>query len=73
MFRFVISIAGQMVCYSRLMYMPMSYLYGKRFVGTLTPLVQTLRKELYPQLYDDIDWNKARNTCAMVTDVNPFF
>lgn len=55
---------GKMLCYCRLVYMPMSYLYGKRFVGPLTPLVQSLRKELYIQPYHDINWNKARNTCA---------
>lgn len=55
---------GKMLCYCRLVYMPMSYLYGKRFVGTLTPLVQTLRKEIYTQPYHEINWNKARNTCA---------
>ena len=58
--------AGKMLCYCRLVYMPMSYLYGKRFVGPLTPLIQLLRKELYIQPYHDINWNKARNTCAKV-------
>ncbi|KAJ8448506.1 hypothetical protein Cgig2_012150 [Carnegiea gigantea] len=61
-----IQLPGQLQNYFRLVYMPMSYLYGKRFVGTLTSLVQTLRNELYPQPYEDIDWNKARNTCAKV-------
>ncbi|KAJ8445210.1 LOW QUALITY PROTEIN: hypothetical protein Cgig2_024416 [Carnegiea gigantea] len=56
--------AGKMLCYCRLVYMPMSYLYGKRFVGPLTPLIQSLRKELYIQPYHDINWNNARNTCA---------
>ncbi|XAR63784.1 Lupeol synthase [Bertholletia excelsa] len=55
---------GKMLCYCRLVYMPMSYLYGKRFVGQITKIVQSLRQELYPQPYYEIDWNKARNTCA---------
>ncbi|XP_057520604.1 lupeol synthase-like isoform X2 [Amaranthus tricolor] len=55
---------GKMLCYCRLVYMPMSYLYGKRFVGPITPLIQSLRTELYTQSYHHIDWNKARNTCA---------
>ncbi|XP_075094977.1 lupeol synthase-like isoform X1 [Nicotiana tabacum] len=55
---------GKMLCYGRLVYMPMSYLYGKRFVGTITSLVQSIRDEIHNQPYYEIDWNKARNTCA---------
>ncbi|KAL3533202.1 hypothetical protein ACH5RR_006723 [Cinchona calisaya] len=55
---------GKMLCYCRLVYMPMSYLYGKRFVGTITGLVKDIREELYVQPYHEINWNKARNTCA---------
>ncbi|KAL8153522.1 hypothetical protein V2J09_011282 [Rumex salicifolius] len=55
---------SKMLCYCRLVYMPMSYLYGKRFVGKITPLIQELRRELYVQPYDVVDWNLARNTCA---------
>lgn len=55
-----------MLCYCRLVYMPMSYLYGKRFVGPITKLVKSLREELYNQPYDQINWNKARNTVAKV-------
>nr|GMD91032.1 lupeol synthase-like [Ipomoea batatas] len=45
-------------------YMPMSYLYGKRFVGKITTLVESLRKEIHSQSYAKINWNHARNTCA---------
>lgn len=55
---------GRMWCHCRMVYLPMSYLYGKRFVGPITPTVQSLRKELYAVPYDEIDWNKARNLCA---------
>ncbi|KAJ4709155.1 Terpene cyclase/mutase family member [Melia azedarach] len=55
---------GKMLCYCRLVYMPMSYLYGKRFVGTITPLIQSLRLELYNEPYHLINWNKARYTVA---------
>lgn len=55
---------GKMLCYCRLVYMPMSYLYGKRFVGPITKLVRSLRQELYSQAYHGINWNTARNTCA---------
>ncbi|KAL5540144.1 hypothetical protein UlMin_042368 [Ulmus minor] len=55
---------GKMLCYFRLVYMPMSYLYGKRFVGSITSLVQSLRQELYTDSYHQINWNKARNIVA---------
>ncbi|XP_072991104.1 cycloartenol synthase-like [Typha latifolia] len=55
---------GRMWCHCRMVYLPMSYIYGKRFVGPITSLVQSLRKELYTLPYHQIDWNKARNECA---------
>ncbi|PHT73318.1 Beta-amyrin synthase [Capsicum annuum] len=55
---------AKMWCYCRLVYMPMSYLYGKRFVGPITPLILQLREELYDQPYDEINWKKVRRVCA---------
>ncbi|EYU25764.1 hypothetical protein ABFS82_10G074300 [Erythranthe guttata] len=55
---------GKMSCYSRSAYRPMSYVYGKRFVGPITGLIQSLRREIYIEPYPEINWNKARNTCA---------
>nr|Q8W3Z4.1 RecName: Full=Cycloartenol synthase [Betula platyphylla]BAB83085.1 cycloartenol synthase [Betula platyphylla] len=55
---------GRMWCHCRMVYLPMSYLYGKRFVGPITSTIQSLRKELYTVPYHEIDWNKARNDCA---------
>ncbi|KAJ4879374.1 Amyrin synthase LUP2 [Raphanus sativus] len=51
-------------CFCRLVYLFMSYFYGKRFVGPVTPLVFQLREELYVQAYEDINWNSARHLCA---------
>lgn len=45
-------------------YLPMSYVYGMRGTGKLTPLVRSLRQELYPGKYESINWNAARNQCA---------
>lgn len=45
-------------------YLPMSYVYGARATGRITPLVEALRCELYRAPYDEIDWNRARNECA---------
>ncbi|TYK04001.1 cycloartenol synthase [Cucumis melo var. makuwa] len=55
---------GRMWCHCRMVYLPMCYLYGKRFVGPITPIIRSLRKELYLVPYHEIDWNEARNQCA---------
>ncbi|MFS7923487.1 putative beta-amyrin synthase [Helianthus anomalus] len=55
---------AKMWCYCRLVYMPMSYLYGKRFVGPITPLILQLREELYAQPYNEINWRSIRHLCA---------
>ncbi|KAF5182216.1 Cycloartenol synthase, partial [Thalictrum thalictroides] len=55
---------GNLWCYCRLTFMPISYLYGKRFVGPITDLVLSLRHELYGIPYHEIDWNKARHSCS---------
>ncbi|KAL0012880.1 hypothetical protein SO802_007988 [Lithocarpus litseifolius] len=55
---------AKMWIYCRLVYMPFSYLYGKRFVGPITPLILQLREELYTQPYSEINWRKMRHLCA---------
>eukprot|EP00607_Mallomonas_marina_P010769 CAMPEP_0182422772 /NCGR_PEP_ID=MMETSP1167-20130531/8545_1 /TAXON_ID=2988 /ORGANISM="Mallomonas Sp, Strain CCMP3275" /LENGTH=689 /DNA_ID=CAMNT_0024601113 /DNA_START=357 /DNA_END=2426 /DNA_ORIENTATION=+ len=59
---------GRMWCHSRMVYLPMCYLYGKRYSADISkdPLLQQLRIELYTQgtNYDHINWDKYRQTCA---------
>ncbi|KAK8575854.1 hypothetical protein V6N12_063506 [Hibiscus sabdariffa] len=55
---------ANMFCYCRLVYMPMSYLYGKKYVGPITPLILQLREELHVEPYNEINWNKKRHLCA---------
>ncbi|KAM7477509.1 hypothetical protein LguiA_025722 [Lonicera macranthoides] len=55
---------GRMWCHCRMVYLPMSYLYGKRFVGPTNSTVLSLRKELYTLPYHQIDWDTSRNQCA---------
>ncbi|PUZ45336.1 hypothetical protein GQ55_8G214400 [Panicum hallii var. hallii] len=55
---------GRFWSFCRLIYMPMAYLYGKKFVGPITPTILSIRNELYNIPYSEIDWNKARDTCA---------
>lgn len=47
--------------------MPMAYLYGKKFVGPITPPILSIRDEIYDIPYDEVNWNKARDTCAKVS------
>ncbi|KAL0733685.1 hypothetical protein Bca4012_009895 [Brassica carinata] len=55
---------GTVWIYLRDIFMAVSYLYGKKFVATPTPLIAQLREELYPQPYNKIKWSQARNLCA---------
>ncbi|KAL4433229.1 hypothetical protein ABPG77_003277 [Micractinium sp. CCAP 211/92] len=55
---------GRFWCHCRMVYLPMSYVYGRRPTFKATPLTEALREELYPLPYSEIDWNKARNACA---------
>ncbi|KAF3776517.1 Cycloartenol synthase 2 [Nymphaea thermarum] len=57
-------ICGRMWCHCRMVYLPMCFLYGMRFVGRITETVLELRKELLSLPYDQVDWNGTRNLCA---------
>lgn len=56
-----------------MVYLPMRYLYGKRFVGPITPTVLSLRKELFTVPYHEINWDEARNLCAKVGQIDIYF
>lgn len=52
----------------------LAYLYGVKFQGPATAMIQAIRKEIYNQPYDSIDFAKYRNdTCQedMYTPVHP--
>ncbi|KAL6638712.1 hypothetical protein ACP70R_023571 [Stipagrostis hirtigluma subsp. patula] len=55
---------GRFWCFTRMVYMPMAYIYGKKFVGPITPTILAIREELYNTPYSEIDWNKACSSCA---------
>ncbi|KAA8514921.1 hypothetical protein F0562_018100 [Nyssa sinensis] len=54
---------GKMWCYCRDTFLPMSYLYGKKYVGPITDLIISLRIELYNQPYNEINWKNTRHLC----------
>ncbi|HXH18600.1 MAG TPA: prenyltransferase/squalene oxidase repeat-containing protein, partial [Chitinophagales bacterium] len=58
-------------CHSRMVYLPMAYCYGHRITGNITPLIIKLRKELYPQKYETIQWEKVRNHIASTDSYTP--
>lgn len=55
---------GRFWCHCRMVYLPMSYIYGARITGECTELVGEIRKEIFLKPYEEVDWNKARNECA---------
>lgn len=58
-------------CHCRMVYLPLSYLYGRRCAATDSPLLEQLRRELYPQGYELIDWNHARTVVAPSDELSP--
>ncbi|KAJ8766803.1 hypothetical protein K2173_008357 [Erythroxylum novogranatense] len=56
--------SGRIWCNCRMVYLPMSYLYGKKFVAPINDLILSLRNELYILPYHLVNWDQARNICA---------
>ena len=48
-------------CHTRLIYMAMAAIYVRRYQVPVTPLISSLRAELYPRGYDNADFRDARN------------
>ena len=59
---------GRLWCHCRMVYLPMSHLYGRRARVPDAPVLESLRAELYAEAYGNIDWQAARDTVAP-TDV----
>ena len=55
----------------RQVFLPMSYIYSKRFVYPLTPLTRQLREELYTQPFSSIKFAAHRNTISPTDDYHP--
>jgi lanosterol synthase len=55
---------GRLWCHCRMVYLPMSYLYGRRARVPDAPILQALREELYAEPYSSIDWQAARETLS---------
>ncbi len=48
-------------CHTRLIYMAMASIYPHRYTAPVTPLVSSLREELYPQGFANIDFSATRH------------
>jgi lanosterol synthase len=48
-------------CHTRLIYLAMSYLYGTRFRADLGPITLELRRELFAEPFDSIDFTAHRH------------
>ena len=48
-------------CHTRLIYMAMAATYPHRFQVPVTPVIASLREELFPQGYDNVDFSECRN------------
>ncbi|TIC01122.1 terpene synthase [Wallemia mellicola] len=55
----------------RQIYLPMSYLYGKRFAGPSTKLTEELKEELYVEPYASINWPAQRNNVNKIDLFQP--
>ena len=65
---------GRLWCHCRMVYLPMGYLYGAKFVyqdAATDTLIQDLRKELYCSDYQSIDWNSTRHLVADMDNYSP--
>ena len=58
-------------CHCRMVYLPLSYLYGRRSAATLSPILKQLRSELYPEGYERIAWDRARTELAASDELSP--
>ncbi len=62
---------GRLWCHCRMVYLPMSHLYGRRARVADTPLLQALRSELYSEPYSAIDWRGARDRVSPTDAYTP--
>jgi lanosterol synthase len=51
-------------CHTRQVFLPMSYLYARRFSAPESEIVRALRSEVFARPYDTIDWASLRTNVA---------
>jgi len=51
-------------CHSRMVYLPMSYLYGIRAQAPLTPVLRAIRGEIFCEPFEGFDFRATQTRCA---------
>ena len=51
---------GHFYCHTRMIYIGMAAIYGRKHQVQITPVIEELRSELYPQGYRNVDFRTAR-------------
>jgi len=65
---------GRLWCACRMVYLPMGFLYGSRYVyskAKTDPLINALKEELYCTPYDSIPWGSTRHMIADMDNYSP--
>ncbi len=55
---------SRLYCHMRLIYLGLSYVYGSKFVAPTSAIVESLRRELYPEGYDPARFEQHRDEIA---------
>jgi len=66
--RFLFFHPSRFWCHARMVFLPMSYCYGRRIKCPANKLILDLRKEIYCEDYDKIDW--VANTYSVASTDN---
>ena len=59
--RWIVLHPSNWYCHTRLIYMAMAAIYPNRFQASVTPLIASLREELFPQGFAKVDFSSGRN------------
>lgn len=62
---------GRLWCHARQVYLPMAWLYGRRFAVPETDLIRDLRGELYEHPYEEIPFGEHLDTVAPSDNMVP--
>lgn len=62
---------GRMWCHARMVYLPMAWLYGRQSAPPESPLICSLREELYDRPWSEIDWSTASAHVAATDAYRP--
>ena len=65
---------GRLWCHCRMVYLPMCYLYGVKFVyarAETDPVIAQLRAELYDEPYESIRWEGTADHVADIDNYSP--